>query len=331
MAYTKIENGKVFFYDKNNTQILLLDFISSAENRSKINSHQFNSDGKGIHYPLSTELANGSKKFSGGDYKSFISAVIYYRIIAELLRKPQFHNILHVGEWSAIDEAVIEILPKFNEKNFLYVLNNSRPVQNFNNTKFIFTEGEKYFLLRDKFSIIIFSENNLPPPEIFLSAKNCGKIYFMCDITAVPEEIKSNAKIFELEGNLALFEVTASAALKKNIFFKTELGAVEAKKFEIAKIISQVPVAVQKINSAFEAEQCAALDKIIKSLTAAEKLLAEIFPYLSSDTVKQNLNMLKEFLIDYRLRINNKELQKISEVNFVRQYKILTEDMNQDF
>lgn len=60
-------------------------------------------------------------------------------------------------------------------------------------------------------------------------------------------------------------------------------------------------------------------------------MLSEIFPYLNSDTVKFNLNLLKEFFVDFRLRINDPKLQKISSGRIDEQYKILAKDMIQDF
>ena len=71
-------------------------------------------------------------------------------------------------------------------------------------------------------------------------------------------------------------------------------------------------------------EKISALDKYIAELATAEKVLNEIFINLHSDTVKQNFNMLKEFLIDFRLFKNGGQ-------RAVQQHNILVEDMKIDF
>lgn len=331
MAYTTSENGKIFFHDqtKNDEKIFLVDFMSSEANRSIVSSHQFIS--AGMIYPLATEISKIAQKFQSGEYGNFVNAVIFYRILAELLRKPQVNNILHVGSWSEIDEVLNEILPKFNDKNFLYCLTDRKPLQNFSHTKFIFTEGKKYFLPENKFETIIFSGSFPPPSEIILAAKNFGKIYFFCNEKIVPEEIRADSEIFTVAESFALFELTATSRLKKIISERTEEGILAKKKSEIAKIIYQIPKISAKLNSLHGEEKTAAVDEFIGELVRIEKILAEIFPYLRSDTVKFNLNLLKEFLIDFRLRIDDAFFWKISSNKFANQYKILVDDMKKDF
>lgn len=330
MSYINFEQGKNFFYDKTNTKIFLADLVTPDVNHSKISSHQFVGGG-GINYPLSADIYRIIQKFSNGSLNSVAHAMIIFRLLDKILRKSQIYNILHVGAWSVLDEVIHEILPKFNDKNFLYVLNNSRPLQNFNHAKFIFTDGEKYFLPENKFSAVIFSEMTPPPAEIILAAKNFGYIYFLCNVGNVSEEIKTHSQIFEFENNFALFELQATIELKKIISGSTELGAVAEKKSEIRKIIKELPARAKKYNSLTGAEKLKCIDELIADLVRAEKMLSEIFPHLISDTVKFNLNMLKEFFIDFRLRVNDPKLQKISSGRIDEQYKILAKDMNQDF
>lgn len=324
MAYINFEQGKTFFYDGYNRKILLADLITSKVNRSRVHSHQFKTL-ESFEYPLFEGVQKSIKKFGSGA-QAVANATIFFRILDKLLRKPKIYNVLYVGEWSALCEVLEEFLPKFNDKNFLYVLNNSRPIQNFQHAKFIFTEGEKYFLPENKFSAVIFSEINLPPAEIILSAKNFGHVYFLSDTRNISDEIKNRAEIFEFENNFAIFELQTAPELKNIFFSDTELGRVAQKKFLIEKTIQQVPAIIEKINS-FEIGD---IDKFIAELTFAEKNLAEIFPYLNSDTIKLNLNMLKEFFIDFRLR-EGSDLQKISAEKIIEQYKILIEDMKEDF
>ena len=329
MARIDFENGKFFFKDKNEQKILLVDLMTSEENHSRVNSHQFTPDFK-VEYPLFNDVKKISQKFSDGSMKSLVSAAIFFRIINRLLKKSQIQKVLHVGAWSSLDEVLDEFLPKFHDENFLYSLDNRRPIQNFSHTRFIFNDGDKYFLPENKFNTIIFSEQFPPPPEIILTAKNVGKIYFLCDEKNVSDEIKSHSEIFHFEGDISLFELTATTELKESIFTKTEQGIIDAKKEKIVDVISNVADIVENINSFKTSKKNRYLDELIKNLTEAEKNLAEIFPYLSSDTLKINLNMLKEFFIDFRLR-QNSPLQKISAEKITRQYKVLIDDMKEDF
>ena len=330
MAYTTFENGKVFFHDqtKNDEKTLLADFVSPEVNRSIISSHQYESDE--INYPLFTEIQKYLPKFSDGNFINFVNGIIFFRLAAELLKKSQIHNILHVGTWSAIDEILDGFLPKFNEKNFLYCLTDRKPLQKLDHTKFIFADGEKYFLPKNEFETIIFSEISPPPPEIILAAKNFGKIYFVCNEKAISEEMKANSKIFVTDENFSLFELSATKSFKRIIVSRTEEGILAEKKSQIARIIFQVPAISTKISSLVGEEKVAQTDALISALVRAEKILAEIFPQLRSDTVKFNVNLLKEFLIDFRLRIHS-SAWKISASKFAEQYKILIDDMQKDF
>ena len=330
MSYINFEQGKNFFYDKTNTKILLADLVTSEINHSKLSAHQFNPSG-GISYPLTDDVYRIIKKFPNGSMQSVADAMIIFRVLDKLLRKPQIHNVLYVGAWSVMCEVIHELIPKFNDKNYLYVLSNTRPIENFNHAKFIFTEGEKYFLPENRFSTIIFSEMNVPPAEVILSAKNFGYIYFLCNVGNVSEDIKSHSRIFEFENNFAVFELETSPELKNIISQSTELGAVGAKKSEISRIVLSVPASIKKYNLRTGDKRLKAIDKLIADLIVAEKKLAEIFPYLMSDTIKFNLNLLKEYLIDFRLRMNEPNLQKISAKKIADQYKILIEDFRKDF
>ena len=62
-------------------------------------------------------------------------------------------------------------------------------------------------------------------------------------------------------------------------------------------------------------------------IARAEKILAEIFPTLHSATIKFNLNLFKEFLIDTRLAPDS-DAKKIAAVRATNQHKILIRDWN---
>lgn len=328
MARIDFENGKFFLKNNDDKKFFLVDLLTSEENHSRVHSHQLTTDFK-VEYPLFFDIKKISEKFSDGTFNSLLNASIFFRIINQLLKKSQIQKILHVGPCSSLDEVLDEFLPKFHDENFLYCMDNQRPSKNFSHTKFIFFE-DKNFFPENKFNTIIFSKNSPPPPEIILAAKNAGKIYFFCEEKKVPDEIKSHSEIFNFERDFSLFELTATAELKEIIFSRTTQGIIDAKKEKIVDVISKVSEVVENINSLDGKEKFFHLDELIRELTAAEKNLAEIFPNLSSDTIKINFNMLKEFFIDFRLR-QNSPLKKISAEKIMRQYKILIEDMREDF
>ena len=68
------------------------------------------------------------------------------------------------------------------------------------------------------------------------------------------------------------------------------------------------------------------LDEYISELVLAEKLLNEIFPEIHSDTLKLNLNMFKEFLIDLRL-YEDLRMKQLTVEDLNRQIKILAQDL----
>lgn len=329
MSYIQFENGRNYFFDRENKRNFLVDLVKSDVNRTAIHSHQF-TDNFGVYYPLFEMVQKNVEKLNDGSLRSIVSGVIYFRIIDRLLKKPQIHKLLHVGEWTIFDEILHDILPRFNDENKIYCLSSKRPLEKFNNARFIFVEDEKYFLPENKFATVIFSEMKEPPPEIILSAKDSGNIYFVCETNQVSAEIKSHSKIYEFEGNIGLFELKTSREFKRKIFYKTEAGEVYNKKLKIWNLIKSIPAEVKKINSLRNEEQTAAVDELYEKIANSEKTLAEIFPYLVSEDAKYNLNMLKEFLADFRLRARS-DLQEISAKNFAEQYIILKEDLKEDF
>ena len=59
----------------------------------------------------------------------------------------------------------------------------------------------------------------------------------------------------------------------------------------------------------------------------AEKILNEIFLDLHSDTIKLNFNMIKEFLIDFRL-YDDWQLKSRAAADLNRQIDVLIQDLN---
>lgn len=307
MSKINYSNGKYFLSDGEQTE-LLLDVRTSLVNKSRVHSHQFNQTG-GVEFPLAATVDAATKKIFQSNLKSMAELVIYLRIVARLLRKPQVHHVLRIGQWSPLDEALAELLPKFNPANKLYCLSETRPIGRMPSVNFLFAEGGEYLLPAERFDTIIFPDSN-PPLEVLLAVKTHGKIYFAAQ--SVEEWLMAQADIFPLTSKAVLIEAEISSAIRQELEQRTPQGQLAEKKSEIAQVIAKLPGILKKKNSR--------LDEYIAEVTLAEKMLADIFPELHSDTIKFNFNLLKELLID--LRLGNGSITRLS-----RQYEVLTQDL----
>ena len=315
MSNVNYNDGRYFLQD-GEQGALLLDARTPFANRSRVHSHQMTEKGD-IIYPLIGTVNAASSKIFKRTPASMAELVIYLRIVARLLRKPQIHTVLRVGQWTPLDEALAEILPQFNPDNKLYCLSETRPLGKIPSVNFIFAEGGEYLLPENKFDTIIFPAT--PPPEILSAVKDGGKIYFAAQPWKVSEVLKSQAKLFPLTAELALFELEVSPQFRQEIHKLTPQGQLDEKLSAITQIVAKVPAVMKKFNALPNKRKAAYLDEYIAEVTRAEKLLAEIFPALPSENIKFNFNLFKEFLID--LRLGNGSASRVN-----RQCEILSKD-----
>lgn len=307
MSELYYSNGKYFLKDGGQAT-LLLDVRTPLANKSVVHSHQFLPQG-GVEFPLEAVVNKAAKNIFRKTPTALSELLTYLRIVARLLRKPQVHHILRIGQWSPLDEALAELLPKFNPANKLYCLSETRPLGRLPSVNFLFAEGSDYLLPENRFDTIIFPVNT-PPLEVLLAVKTHGKIYFAAQ--SVEEWLMAQADIFPLTSQIVLVEAEISSAVRQELEQLTPPARLEKKKAAIAQVIAKLPGILKKKN--------APLDEYIAEVTRAEQLLAEIFPELHSDTIKFNFNLLKEFLID--LRLGNGSITRLS-----RQYEVLTQDL----
>lgn len=308
MSKLYYSKGKYFLRDGERSA-LLLDVRTPSTNKSLVHVHQLNSQGN-VEYPLEAVVNSAARRIFRKTPSSLAELVTYLRIIARLMNKPQVHHVLRIGTWSPLDEALAELLPMFNPANRLWCLSETRPLGRRLAVNFIFAEGDDYLLPEDRFDTIIFPRTS-PPPEVLLAVKNHGRIYFAAQ--DVEEPLRSQAEIFPLTTKASLFEVEMSAPLREELRERTPQGQLDAKKLAIADVLAKLPEILKKKTSR--------LDEYIAEVTRAERLLAEIFPELHSETVKFNFNLLKEFLID--LRLGNGSITRLS-----RQYEVLVQDLS---
>ena len=128
MSYLKSENSVFVFCDDFNKPQTLIDLKNPLANQSDMPQET-----------LLQQTNSGLSKLNGTP-DTLLNAMIYFRIVARLMQKPQIHNVLRIGAWSLLDEVLAEILPKFNPANELYCYVDHRPVGNFEHVNFIFAE-----------------------------------------------------------------------------------------------------------------------------------------------------------------------------------------------
>ena len=188
--------------------------------------------------------------------------------------------------------------------------------------------GGEFPLPEKKFDTVIFPEHKIPSAEIFLSAKDGGKIYFVAQTSELEDFLSPSTKIFPLTKTSSLFEVEMTPSLRQEIFLKTPQAQLEVQTLVIKRTVAKFLSLAKKINTlSMRSERMILLDDYLSELTQAEKILAEIFPKLRSDTVKFNFNLFKEFLLDVRL-VPDANYQKVFAARAVRQHEILTRDLS---
>ncbi|MCR5833699.1 MAG: hypothetical protein K6G55_03515 [Selenomonadaceae bacterium] len=318
MNNIKYQNG-IFFLAEGNQYKSLLNVRLPIANKSCVSSHQF-SEKSGVIYPLEKMTTDALKKIFQNTVTSFAEMIAYSRIVARLLTKPQIHSVLQIGNWSAFGECLSAILPHFNPQNKFCCMTSLRPVGKIPTVNFIFNEGSDYLLPENKFDSVVFTEKVLPPPEVFLSVKDYGRIYFIAEESTPIDEIKSNAIIYNVENDTALVETEMTPQLREKFYLRTPQGQLNEKISAIRQLVNQVPIILRQYKSSTGKNKKSLLDKYIAELIRAEKVLAEIFPMLRDADIKFNFNLLKEFLID--LRLDNGSPAQIES-----RYKILAQSL----
>jgi len=317
LSYFTVDNGKIFFHDTFDKPRNLANLGIPAANRSDLTQKTLVVEVKGAVQKLFDQTAIGA-----------MNSIIYLRLVAELIRKPQKHDVLHVGQWSLLDDTLAVTLPKFNTQNRLWYYAPSRPVGQFANVNFIFAEAQgEYLTPENKFGSVIFSEQKLPPLELLFAARDYGKVFFAAPKSALPDFWTTAAQIFDLEGNFSVVELELSPAFKQELRRHSPQGQLDDKKAQIRQTFLKVRDVAKKLNELPPQEKNSFLDEYIAEVTRAEKLLNEIFIAVHSDTIKLNFNMFKEFLIDFRL-YDDWQLKSRAAEDLNRQIGVLEQDLN---
>lgn len=309
MSNVKYSRGKFFLTD-DERNFLLLDVRTPVVNRSRIHSHQFAQNEKGkVVFPLEQIVSTSAKKIFQSSLVSMAEVVIYMRIVARLLRKPQIHSVLKIGQTSPLDEALTETLSQFNPANKFF-----KPAQ-----------VDENFLPEEKFDTLIFLEQRAPSLNVLFALKDFGCVYFVAPIQSLQGFLRDRVKIFPLSNQAALFELEISPPIRRELRLHTPQGQFDEKFSAVNQIIDKLPDVMKKFNVASRKKKNPCLDEYIAEIIHAEKVLAEIFPMLHSDTIKFNFNLLKESLIDMRLADDKQKKFFVARVS--RQHEILAQDL----
>lgn len=160
-----------------------------------------------------------------------------------------------------------------------------------------------------------------------LAAKDYGKIYFVAPKSSLPDFWAASAQTFDWDKNFSLIELELSPLLERELLRRSPQGQLDDKKNQIRQTVFKLQSVAKKFNELPPQERNACLDEYIAELTRAEKILNDIFLELHSDTIKLNFNMLKEFLIDFRLyddwRLKNRAAEDLN-----KQFAVLAQDLN---
>jgi len=317
MSYLNFNNGEIILYDAANQPRGLVKFGIFAANQSDL-----------LQSDLVNEVNGNLQKLFDKTPAGAVNSIIYLRLIAELMRKPQRHDVLHVGQWSLLDDILAVTLPKFNAQNFLWYYSPVRPVGKFANVNFIFSEAHgEYFTPENKFGSVIFSEQTLPPIEVLLAARDYGKVFFVAPKSSLPDFWTNAAQTFDLEQNFSVVELELSPTFKQELRRRSPQGQIDDKKAQIKQTVLKVHEGAKKFNTLSPQERNACLDEYIAEVTRAEKLLNEIFIAVHSDTIKLNFNVFKEFLIDFRL-YDDWQLKSRAAEDLNRQIGVLEQDLD---
>ena len=318
MSYLTFNNSGIIFFDAANQSRSLVDVGIFAANQSDV-----------LQNDLADEVNGNLQKLFDKTPAGVVNSIIYLRLVAELIRKPQKHDVLHVGQWSPLDDTLAVTLPKFNAQNRLWYYAPSRPVGKFAKVNFIFAEvhGGGYIIPENKFGSVIFSEQPLPPIELLLAARDYGKVFFAAPKSALPDFWTTAAQTFDLERNFSVVELELSPTFKQELRRRSPQGQIDDKKAQIRQTFLKVRDVAKKLNELPPQEKNACLDEYIAEVTRAEKLLNEIFIAVHSDTIKLNFNMFKEFLIDFRL-YDDWQLKSRAAEDLNRQIGVLEQDLD---
>lgn len=317
MSYLTFNSGEIILHDAANQPRSLVEFGNSAANRSDLAQSDLVNEVNGTLQKLFDKTPAGA-----------VNSIIYLRLVAELIRKPQKHDVLHVGQWSPLDDTLAVTLPKFNAQNRLWYYSPVRPVGKFANVNFIFAEAQgEYFTPENKFGSVIFSEQTLPPLELLFAARDYGKVFFAVPKSSLPDFWTNAAQTFDLEQNISVVELELSPMFKQELRRRSPQGQLDDKKAQIKQTVLKVHEVAKNFNSLPPQEKNTCLDEYIAEVTRAEKILNEIFIEVHSDTIKLNFNMFKEFLIDFRL-YDDWQLKSRAAEDLNRQIGVLEQDLN---
>ena len=314
MIYITNENGVFLFIDNNGKKQELVDLMDSSENHSRITFACGGNDGQN-HYPMLEDTFKYLNTMRDGSPATMMRLTVLLCILNELIQKPRNYQFLHIGDWSAFNENLSDMLQKFNDNSHLYCLTkdyDEKITQNFSNVTIMPMHMNEFLPPESKFSAIFIDDMRIRslsdiPTEIIMSLKDGGKLFFLTNIHSIPNSLIIPFQEFELQNGVSLISLGITSELKNDLYNKTSKAELKRQKQQILDSINEVSYTIRRMRLLPDTKKCnQLLDKTIKSMHQNEKTLNKIYVELNSMYIKPYFNELKEALIDYRLQDNPK-------------------------
>lgn len=329
------EKSKVYFLnDTIQKKYLLLDY-TPLKNHSAISSYGKNKKMETVDF-LIKWIIPLYKEYRDLDLQNADAyLVIWFLVVQELINKYRYLKILEIG--SNMTSLLSESLKHFNESSFLVcILHRSQVSDNCSkNVSYVIDQNNFLPFEKNYFDLVIVEDdsrlsNIVVFDRIVKAIRNQGLILIVGNLCSKNTKILMKKYVFFVyrisEKKVILFKKISSLE-KKNAIEQLPEVKIEKIKFRIRNDLFSIGNKVKGFNLLETEEE---LDKLIKMVNDTENLVCEIFSQLISIDLKYNLNLLKEALINYRLKLGNtKKLLKTCK----KMYEIIEKDLkrSEDF
>ena len=325
-----IENGKFIFANSSNSRQVLFDAFDLSGNHSKIPCKPI---GTGENdFMLFKEVVKCINIIhEDNSLMSITRNIVFLSVLNRIIKKPCRYQFLQIGDCSNFSRCLAKMLKLFNRDNSLFCLTNNIPSEKESNISFISVELGKNMLPTAQFSGVFIDDAMVEslssfPPEIFLSLKNDGNLFFLTNAHSIPQPFWDSSKIFVLADNLFLISFSVTSKIKNNLLKDTPQEKINQQKNQIISTMNNLSNIINKLEFLSDGERNYNLDHIISSLSESEKILNTIYIDLNSMYIKPYFNELKEAMIDYRLQ-NDFDLRQAHYEKVQNRYRMVLNEM----
>ena len=326
-----IENGKFIFVNDSNDRQVLFDAFDFPGNHSKVPCKPIGT-GENEFLLFKEVVKSINNIHEDNSLVSITRNIVFLSVLNKIIKKPCRYQFLQIGDCSNFSRCLAKMLKLFNSDNNLFCLTNNIPSEQEPNVSFISVELGNYMLPSDKFSGIFVDSAMVKslsslPPELFLSLKDDGDLFFLTNANSIPQPFLDNSKIFMYTDNLFLISFSVTAQIKDNILKNNHPSMkLDQQKKQIIGTINNLSSVINKLEFLPNSERNAILDHSISLLSESEKILNTIYIDLNSMYIKPYFNELKEAMIDYRLQ-NDFNLRQAHYEKMHNRYRAVLNEM----